>query len=158
MVIFYKKWKKYNEFQLTKNKMDLNNRKMTNHPPSPDVSFRAIGLLMHKYFHFFAPNIHWALPPSETSKYHSVWLQEINSYKSLSPYIRTWEQQEWGKKETEAEGKKRGASMVSTALTKVKSWRLITTYSKWNNKHYMVVLYKILEKYEEIQLTKNWLE
>ena len=35
MVIFYKKWKKYNEFQLTKNKMDLNNRKMTNHPPSP---------------------------------------------------------------------------------------------------------------------------
>ena len=36
MVIFYKKWKKYNEIQLTKNKMDLNIRKMTNHPPSPD--------------------------------------------------------------------------------------------------------------------------
>ena len=36
MVIFYKKWKKYKKFQLTKNKMDLNNRKMTNHPPSPD--------------------------------------------------------------------------------------------------------------------------
>ena len=35
MAIFYKKWKKYNEFQLTKNKMDLNIRKMTNHPPSP---------------------------------------------------------------------------------------------------------------------------
>ena len=35
MVIFYKKWKKYNETQLTKNKMDLNIRKMTNHPPSP---------------------------------------------------------------------------------------------------------------------------
>ena len=31
MVIFYKKWKKYNEIQLTKNKMDLNIRKMTNH-------------------------------------------------------------------------------------------------------------------------------
>ena len=27
---------KYNEIQLTKNKMDLNNRKMTNHPPSPE--------------------------------------------------------------------------------------------------------------------------
>ena len=26
---------KYNEIQLTKNKMDLNNLKMTNHPPSP---------------------------------------------------------------------------------------------------------------------------
>ena len=35
MVIFHKKWKKYAEIQLTKNKMDLNNRKMTNHPPSP---------------------------------------------------------------------------------------------------------------------------
>ena len=31
------KWKKYNEIQLTKNKMDLNIRKMTDHPPSPDV-------------------------------------------------------------------------------------------------------------------------
>ena len=26
---------KYNEIQLTKNKMDLNNRKITNHRPSP---------------------------------------------------------------------------------------------------------------------------
>ena len=34
MVIFLKKWKKYNEIQLTKNKMELNIRKMTNHPPS----------------------------------------------------------------------------------------------------------------------------
>ena len=35
MVIFYKKWEKYNETQLTKNKIDLNIRKITNHPPSP---------------------------------------------------------------------------------------------------------------------------
>ena len=28
MTVFYKIWKKYNEIQLTKNKMDLNNRKM----------------------------------------------------------------------------------------------------------------------------------
>ena len=34
MVIFYKKWKKCNEIQLTKNKMDSNIRKMTNHAPS----------------------------------------------------------------------------------------------------------------------------
>ena len=34
--MFYKKWKKYTEkIQLAKNKMDLNNRKMKNHPPSP---------------------------------------------------------------------------------------------------------------------------
>ena len=34
MVIFYTKLKKYNEIQLTKNKMDLNDRKMTIiHPP-----------------------------------------------------------------------------------------------------------------------------
>ena len=35
MVIFNMKWKKYNEIQLTKNKMDLNIRKITNHPLSP---------------------------------------------------------------------------------------------------------------------------
>ena len=34
MVLFYKIWKKYNEIQLTRNKMNLNNRKITNHPPS----------------------------------------------------------------------------------------------------------------------------
>ena len=39
MVIFYKKWKKYDEIQLTKNKMDLNIRKMTNHPPFPVTAF-----------------------------------------------------------------------------------------------------------------------
>ena len=36
LVKFYKKCKTNNEIQLTKNKMDLNNGKMTNHPPSPD--------------------------------------------------------------------------------------------------------------------------
>ena len=35
MVLFYKIWKKYNEIQLTKTKMDLNIRKMTNRPPFP---------------------------------------------------------------------------------------------------------------------------
>ena len=34
MGIFYKKWKKYNGIQLTKSKMDINIRKMANHPPS----------------------------------------------------------------------------------------------------------------------------
>ena len=33
---FTKVWKKHNEIQLTKNKTDLNNQKMTNHPPSPE--------------------------------------------------------------------------------------------------------------------------
>ena len=37
MVIFYTIWKKYNEIQLTKNKMDLIIRKMTNYPPSPEL-------------------------------------------------------------------------------------------------------------------------
>ena len=31
----YRRWKKYIEIQLTINKMDLNNRKMKNRPPSP---------------------------------------------------------------------------------------------------------------------------
>ena len=33
-VLFYKIWKKDNEIQLRKNKIDLNNGKMKNHPPS----------------------------------------------------------------------------------------------------------------------------
>ena len=37
MVVFYKKWKNYNEIQLTKNKMNFNIKKMKNHPPSPDI-------------------------------------------------------------------------------------------------------------------------
>ena len=39
MVIFYKKLKKYNEIQLTKNKMDLNIRKIKiiHDPPSSDL-------------------------------------------------------------------------------------------------------------------------
>ena len=60
MVIFYKKWKKYNEFQLTKNKMDLNNRKMTNHPPSPlynnNKNFDWMG---HPVFLEGSPQILW---------------------------------------------------------------------------------------------------
>ena len=34
MVVLYKIWKKYNEISLIKKKMDLNSRKMKNHPPS----------------------------------------------------------------------------------------------------------------------------
>ena len=52
MVIFYKKWKKYNEFQLTKNKMDLNIRKMTNHPPSPEQIFKVVYFEINIYTHF----------------------------------------------------------------------------------------------------------
>ena len=35
MVIFSEKWKKYNEIQLIQNKIDLNNEKIKNPPPSP---------------------------------------------------------------------------------------------------------------------------
>ena len=47
MIIFdKKKRKKYDEIQLTKKKMDLNIRKMTNHPPSREE----ISLNLEKYF------------------------------------------------------------------------------------------------------------
>ena len=43
MVIFYKKWKKYNEFQLTKNKMDFNTLKLKIiHPPPSEESHQRI--------------------------------------------------------------------------------------------------------------------
>ena len=35
MVLFYQIWKKYNEIQLIKSKMDLN-RKIKNNPASPE--------------------------------------------------------------------------------------------------------------------------
>ena len=34
LLVFYKRWKKYHEIHLRKNKMNLNNRKMTHHPAS----------------------------------------------------------------------------------------------------------------------------
>ena len=37
IVLSYKIWKKHNEMKLTKNKMDLSNLKMTNHPSSPEA-------------------------------------------------------------------------------------------------------------------------
>ena len=38
MLVLYKRWKKYSEFQLPKNKMDLNNRKrkIIHLPPSEE--------------------------------------------------------------------------------------------------------------------------
>ena len=33
-------WKKYNEIQLPKNKMEFNNLKIKNHPPSPELKPR----------------------------------------------------------------------------------------------------------------------
>ena len=45
MVIFYK-WKKYNESQLTENKIDLNIRKMINHPPSPELGNMAEAMII----------------------------------------------------------------------------------------------------------------
>ena len=50
MVIFYKKWKKYNEIQLTKHKINLNIRKMTNHPPSPEVEEKVMEYLLLVYY------------------------------------------------------------------------------------------------------------
>ena len=46
MVVFYKIWKKYNEIQLTKNKMDFNNKKKWRiiHPPIRLISKVGLGL------------------------------------------------------------------------------------------------------------------
>ena len=55
MVIFYKKWKKYNEIQLTKNKMDLNNRKLKIiHPPPSEESHPVTVSLgkTHTYYNY----------------------------------------------------------------------------------------------------------
>ena len=51
MVIFFKKWKEYNEIQLTKNKMDLNIRKMTNHRESNNTRSKYSGVFIQIYIH-----------------------------------------------------------------------------------------------------------
>ena len=51
MIIFYNKLKKYYEIQLTKNKMDLNIRKMTHHPPFPETIIPDTGILVHIIFY-----------------------------------------------------------------------------------------------------------
>ena len=48
IVVFYKIWEKYNEIQLTKNKMDLNNGKMTNHPPLDNKGIKFNKIKMFK--------------------------------------------------------------------------------------------------------------
>ena len=49
-VKFYKKWKKNNEIQLTKNKMSFNLLKITNHPPSPGIKIeREIWVFISAY-------------------------------------------------------------------------------------------------------------
>ena len=78
-------------------------RRTATHPPSPTrqkvysntVNYcTGIGLLVHNYFQFFAPNTHCAfvVALSGKSKYDSVWLQEMgNSCKSVFPYTRAWD-------------------------------------------------------------------
>ena len=54
---------------------------------------------MPKYVHFFLPNSLCALEvaSSEKSKYHTVWLKEMNSRTSVLPNTGAWEQQELNK-------------------------------------------------------------
>ena len=53
-MVFYEMFKNYNEIQLIKIKMDLNNRKIKNLPPSPERET--------------VDPIHWPLPPSFTGQ------------------------------------------------------------------------------------------
>ena len=75
MVIFYKKWKKYNEIQLTKSKMDLNIRKMTNHPPSPEETVDPI--------HWSHPPTSWKVPPEHLV--YSINLCSLSRESTLQP-------------------------------------------------------------------------
>ena len=73
MVLFCKIWKKYNEIQLTKNKMDLNNRKMTDHPPSPVITSSATtlasGVLSYQYLIFTLTVLYKALLHKTVTNY-----------------------------------------------------------------------------------------
>ena len=86
MVIFYKKWKKYNEIQLTKNKMDLNISKITNHPPSTDMIDEASAQVYRLF----------RLAKKEGNIQYGYRTMR-NSCTSVFPNTRAWEQQERNK-------------------------------------------------------------
>ena len=86
MVIFNKKWKKYNEIQLTKNIMDLNIRKMTNHPPSPVQKYALILVKMSPkytvtririYIYVYIDNIENIYCHSLSIQYNVICLQNV---------------------------------------------------------------------------------
>ena len=84
MVKYYKKWKKYNEIQLTKNKMDLNIRKMTNHPPSPEGD--DIHCIIRHTVEFFSYNLdHLLLGEQEgyVQKHGICWPREYSKINKL---------------------------------------------------------------------------
>ena len=55
MAIFYKKWKKYNEIQLTKYKIFLNNRKMKDHPSSHVFLVLLVCvIIIQEYYHIIS--------------------------------------------------------------------------------------------------------
>ena len=58
MVVLYKIWKKCNEIKLTKYKMDLNNRKIKNHPPSHRLTTTAQWYIV-TYFSYCNRNINF---------------------------------------------------------------------------------------------------
>ena len=113
MVIFYKKWKKYNEIK--KNEMNLNNRKMTNRPPYPVGHSNIVhNIQVHNYFYFFALNTHCAhiVSLSEKSKYLSVRVKEMwNQCKSVFPNTHVFENRKMKPEKETEEGTQRGASM-----------------------------------------------
>ena len=56
MLVLYPGWKKYSEIQLTKSKMNLNNRKIENHPQSPIRVQIGNDMTIGKYVNFFITN------------------------------------------------------------------------------------------------------
>ena len=69
MVLFYEMWKKYNEIQLIRNKMDLNNRIMRNDSNSPEYGQRV-------------------------DSFYGMAMEMRNSCKSVLPNTQAWEEQE----------------------------------------------------------------
>ena len=84
----------------------------------------------------------------------SMAIETEKSCTSVFPNNRAWQQQEWNKEERWECRKKKGGH------EKKKSRRPITTESKCdnNNKHNIVVFYKIWKKWNKIQVEQNLLE
>ena len=84
-MILYKKLKKYNEIQLTKNEMDLHIRKMTNHPLSPRPKHKWLDyLLAEKMRQLYTPLVTTLSDSTLWQHWHTARLQhgDVNVVKT----------------------------------------------------------------------------
>ena len=106
MVIFYKKSKKVQWNSIEKNRMNLNIRKMTNHPPSPEP------ICNNNNYYYFSV---WQASNGQSRDYlvSRMAIENVNSCTSILPNTCAWDEYDLNKT-------KKHASRKEWSLKKIK--------------------------------------